>query len=329
MSDELTDSVTSHAPDPGQILLDLEQNCLEDYSEQRPFSVFRGPFGVARWESDDGQDQGDIDSDVPVDGDLDLDVGNVLDPDEVLSRWLLGTGESEEDLIPMPQIQETGGRDASPGLLSRLCPVEETLFDDLDLDLNSPLAWHAQPQQQPSPSSSPRSMNLVTNDDPKSWLLLSYYRDRIIRLISPLPQQHHNNTDAAGSNDNDPWSSLVMPCAMTTMAELTIGGTASHARLALLNALLATSAFHLHASSRGATAEEWMVSGDGYTVTARRHLESCLEEAEVDVLGFGSVRKRSKYKEVLMAMLCLANAFVCLLFCSVPFQGLRMTEDVC
>ena len=110
-----------------------------------------------------------------------------------------------------------------------------------------------------------------------------------------------------------------MPCAMTTMAELTIGGTASHARLALLNALLATSAFHLHASSRGVTAEEWMVSGDGYTVNARRHLEGCLEETEVDVRGFGSVRKRSKYKEVLMAMLCLANAFVCLLS-----QGLRL-----
>ena len=106
-----------------------------------------------------------------------------------------------------------------------------------------------------------------------------------------------------------------MPCAMTTMAELTIGGAASHARLALLNALLATSAFHLHASSKGVTAEEWMVFGDGYTVNARRHLEGCLEEIEVDVHGSGSssVRKRSKYKEVLMAMLCLTNASVCLL----------------
>ena len=108
------------------------------------------------------------------------------------------------------------------------------------------------------------------------------------------------------------------------MAELTIGGTASHARLALLNALLATSAFHLYASSRGIAAEEWLVSGDGYTVAARRHLEGCLEETEVDVHGFGSVRKRSKYKEVLMAMLCLANAFVCLLSQGL---GLRMSAN--
>ena len=316
MSDELTDSIAPHAQDPGQILMNLDQDGLADYPEQRPFSVFRGPFGVARWESDDGQDQGDVDSDVPVNAGLDLDVGNVLDPDEVLSRWLLDAGEHEESVMSISQIQEPGDRDPSPGLLSRLCPVEETIFDDLDLDLHSPLTWNAQPQQQPSPS--PRSIDLVTNDDPKSWLLLSHYRDRIIRLISPLPQQYHHNTDAAGGNDNDPWSSLVMPCAMTTMAELTIGGTASHACLALLNALLATSAFHLHASSRGATAEEWMVSGDRYTVTARRHLEGCLAEAEVDVRGSGSVRKRSKYKEVLMAMLCLANAFVCLLS-----QGLR------
>ena len=322
MSDELTDSVACHAQDPGQILLDLDQDCLEEYPEQRPFSVFRGPFGVARWESDDGQ--GDIDSNVPVDSDLNIGFSDFLNQDEILSRWLLDTGEHQENLIPIPQIQEPGDRDPSPGPLSRLWPVEGTIFDNLDLSLNSPLAWHAQPQQQLSPSSSPRSINLVTNDDPKSWLLLSYYRDRIIRLISPLPQQHHHNTDAAGNNDNDPWSSLVMPCAMTTMAELTIGGTASHARLALLNALLATSAFHLHASSKGITAEEWLVSGDGYIVAARRHLEGCLEETEVDVRGFGSVRKRSKYKEVLMAMLCLANAFVCLL---PQGLGLRMSAN--
>lgn len=322
MSDELTDSVSCHAQDPGQILLDLDQDCLDDYPEQRPFSVFRGPFGVARWESDD--DQGDIDSNVPVDSDLNIGFSDFLNQDEVLSRWLLDTGEHQENLVSIPQIQEPGDRDPSPGPLSRLWPVEGTIFDNLDLSLNSPLAWHAQPQQQLSPSSSPRSINLVTNDDPKSWLLLSYYRDRIIRLISPLPQQHHHNTDAAGNNDNDPWGSLVMPCAMTTMAELTIGGTASHARLALLNALLATSAFHLHASSRGIAAEEWLVSGDGYTVAARRHLEGCLEETEVDVHGFGSVRKRSKYKEVLMAMLCLANAFVCLLSQGL---GLRMSAN--
>lgn len=283
MSDELIDAVVAQDQDPSQVMLDLEQNCLETYPEEsQSFSVFRGPFGVARWLGS-VEEVHDEDSEL-IDFNAIGGAGDAVDvePDEDLTRWLLGTsprnniGNDEDmfaDLLQVSSIPQT-----SP-------PGANECLNDIDLNTPISLANHR--------------MTFSINEDPKAWLLLSYYRDRIIRLISLRQQQHPQHDEV-----NDPWSSLVMPCAMTTMAELTIGGPASHARLGLLNALLATSAFHLQNPSTGLTADEWMMAGEEYTEIARGHLEACLE------MG----KSKCKYKEVLMAMLCLANAFVGSLF---------------
>lgn len=45
---QMSNKSTGSDQDPGQVLLDLEQDYLETYSE-RCFEVFRGPFGFARW----------------------------------------------------------------------------------------------------------------------------------------------------------------------------------------------------------------------------------------------------------------------------------------
>lgn len=276
MSDELIDAVVAQDQDPGQVMLDLEQDCLETYpKESQSFSVFRGPFGVARWLGS-VEEAHDEDSEL-IGFDAIGDAGDV-EPDEDLTRWLLETspenniGNGEDifaDLLQVSSIPQT-----SP-------PRANEFFRDIDLSTSISLDNHR--------------ITFSINEDSKAWLLLSYYRDRIIRLISLRQQQHPQHDEV-----NDPWSSLVMPCAMTTMAELTIGGSASHARLGLLNALLATSAFHLQNSSTGLTADEWMVAGEEYTKRARGHLEACLETG----------KSKCKYKEVLMAILCLANAFV-------------------
>lgn len=276
MSNELIDSVTTRGQeDPGQVLLDMEQDCLETNTDQC-FEMFRGPFGIAKWETGGGQDttsaQVDFDFNVDVDVGLGVDGGDI-GPDDTLTQWFLSANTPHVPAIMQPY---------EPGL------------DTLGLNTSQPLS-------SPSPLEIPSSLSLP-NEDPKSWFLLSYYRDHIMRLISPL--QHHDHLSS------DPWNSLVMPCAMATMAELTLGGNANHAPLALLNALLATSAFHLHASSsRGsaasAVAREWMVSGKEYTARARGHLAACLVEH-----ARSAGQKKSKYKEILMAVLSLGNAFV-------------------
>lgn len=284
MSNDLINSVSSQDQDPGQILLDLESD-LDTYPEQS-FSVFRGPFGVARWQSScESKDHSDMPS-----GNA-LDLVDVPEPDEELSHWLWEMTQG-----PSPRIE-------TENFTLGLSPIPTGTIGQPEIPQKTPTPLEVNNLQFNLPTPTPIPIPSPT-EDPKSWLLLSYYRDRIIHLISP--QQH---LDA----NNDPWSGLVMPCAMTAMAELTLGGVPSYACLALLNALLATSAFHLYDAGAGAGAgaggiggEEW-VSADEYAARAKRYLES-LKEPQT---GSPS-RGKSKYKEVLMAMLSLANAFVSL-----------------
>ncbi|KAJ5188988.1 hypothetical protein N7491_005310, partial [Penicillium cf. griseofulvum] len=128
--------------------------------------------------------------------------------------------------------------------------------------------------------------------DIEGWSLLSHYKDRIIPLISPL--RHGQET---------PWMSLVIPCAMATLADSMLNGPSNHARLALLNAVWSTSAFHLGNNSVPCL-EHWTGSGGNYLIRAQYHFQRCMEESCI------LTTKMSKYKEILMAMLSLSNVFM-------------------
>jgi arginine metabolism regulation protein II len=125
----------------------------------------------------------------------------------------------------------------------------------------------------------------------EGWTLLSHYKDRIVPLISPLRRGRET-----------PWISLLIPCAVTTMGELTLNGSINHARLALLNAVWSTSAFHL--GNNIACQGNWKASGEMYLRRAQCHFQKCMEQTCL------STTKVSKYKEILMAILSLSNAFV-------------------
>lgn len=137
------------------------------------------------------------------------------------------------------------------------------------------------------------SPNYFTNNA-ETWSILSHYRDRIGPLISPF-----------GQGQETSWMKLVMPCAVQALGELTMGGSVTHARLALLNAVLSTSAFHLgNTRSESPSAERWTPVGDNYLQRAQHHFICCLEDA------WASTTKKSKYKEILMTVLSLATAYV-------------------
>ncbi|KAJ6076160.1 hypothetical protein N7499_008141 [Penicillium canescens] len=131
----------------------------------------------------------------------------------------------------------------------------------------------------------------VYGENIEGWTLLSHYKDRIVPLISPLRR-----------GQETPWMGLVIPCAVTTMGELTIKGPIKHVRLALLNAVLSTSAFHL--GNNTACQGNWKASGEMYLRRAQCHFQKCMEETCL------STTKMSKYKEILMAILSLSNAFM-------------------
>lgn len=123
-------------------------------------------------------------------------------------------------------------------------------------------------------------------------LLLNNYKDHVIRLFSPL--KYHRKT---------PWNILQLPCAMTTLAEITMGYKASYARASVFNGVMAISAFNLSASSTSTAKTYWNGVANSYRLQAHENLKASLEHEM-------SVQKKAKYKEMLMAILCMVTISV-------------------
>lgn len=229
-----------------------------------PISLFQGPFGAFRLSQASRPEQASPELDK-----LPLSPGTWLDElDEM--------GRVEEDCFP----NILDAPDAVLNEESQLMELATSAFETID-------TFPCRPQLPPELVRSP----LCGNGE--AWTLLSHYKHKLTPLISPL--RHGQET---------PWMSLVMPCAVSTLGELTMNGTANHARLALLNAILSASAFHL-GNIATTCIEYWAMSGDSYLKRAQYHLQQSMEENSIPT------PKRSKYKEILMAILSLSNVFVC------------------
>jgi arginine metabolism regulation protein II len=144
-----------------------------------------------------------------------------------------------------------------------------------------------------SPRSQIASAPSLFNDNYEAWAVLSHYKDRIVHLISPL-----------GHGQEGAWLSLVMPHAVNTLGELTMSGSANHAQLALLNALLSTSTLHLGRNS-AMHIDHWITVGNSYLQKAESHFMECVEENRISAV------KKNKYKEILTAIQSLSTAYVC------------------
>ncbi|KAI2692615.1 transcriptional regulator family: Fungal Specific TF [Penicillium roqueforti] len=234
-----------------------------DISCSKPLSLFRGPFGAFRCPES-----------LPIDP---LPFGTDTQP---------SSGDWFEQLEELPREEDLNQTPFSP--------------DALDADYSDDVML-AGPNQEPlqsvgmdfhEPSLQAELNPYLSVGNIEGWNLLSHYKERIVPLISPL---------CLGKET--PWMSLVIPCAMATLADLMLNGSPNHARLALLNAVWSTSAFHLGNNSM-AYVQQWKLSAARYLAQAQYHFQRCMEESCI------SATKMSKYKEILMAMLSLSNAFM-------------------
>ncbi|KAK9798653.1 putative Fungal-specific transcription factor domain-containing protein [Seiridium cardinale] len=97
-----------------------------------------------------------------------------------------------------------------------------------------------------------------------------------------------------------PWQILFMPCALETFAELSLFGKTSHARSAVLFAILSVSALQLRLSSRNhTTSTHWFEVGTRHRDRAQFHLREALQ---TELSG----KSQASYKDLLMAMLSCA-----------------------
>ncbi|THY68387.1 hypothetical protein D6C86_09391 [Aureobasidium pullulans] len=122
--------------------------------------------------------------------------------------------------------------------------------------------------------------------------LLDHYQTSMMSCFTPL---HH---------EKPPWKILHLPCAISAYGELSLLGDSNNAKMTLLFAVLAMSAFNLkHLQTDPMEADNWQSIAESYREKAKSRLKTCLREQSEE-------KKKSKYKEVLMALTSMVTVCV-------------------
>ncbi|KAJ5608808.1 hypothetical protein N7528_009375 [Penicillium herquei] len=272
MSNEVLESVPDQ--DSSQALLEIERlDCLATSSTA--FSFFKGPFGISRFGTDPIADQSTFEAsscdDItinPSDLGIDMTLGDL----ELLnSTDIFSDHDILADIFQFPDQDHHQAYDLQ--------------FDDLIPASTEEL------EIETFPSLSNYCIGTSSRDS-EAWTILSHYEEKIVPLISPL-----------GFGQQASWLKLVMPCAVSTLGDLTSSLSVDHSRLSLLNALLSTSAFHL-ANHSTLDIEYWITKGESYLARAEYHFLKCLETPAIEAC------KTAKYKDILMTILSLSTAYM-------------------
>jgi arginine metabolism regulation protein II len=122
--------------------------------------------------------------------------------------------------------------------------------------------------------------------------LLDHYQTSMMGCFTPL---HY---------EKPPWKILHLPCAISAYGELSLLGDSNNAKMTLLFAVLAMSAFNLkHLQTDPMEADNWQSIAESYREKAKARLKLCLREQSEE-------KKMSKYKEVLMALTSMVTVCV-------------------
>ncbi|KAL2816814.1 fungal-specific transcription factor domain-containing protein [Aspergillus cavernicola] len=127
-------------------------------------------------------------------------------------------------------------------------------------------------------------------------LLLDHYQSMTGTFYTPAPVE-----------SKTPWEILYIPNVLSTLGEVALTGNSSDAKVSLLFAVLAISAFSmniLHSRHQGPTAQDWYALGKTYRERATRRLQRTLRDLS------GGHPKKEKYKNILMPLLSMVTISV-------------------
>ncbi|PYH47875.1 Zn(II)2Cys6 transcription factor [Aspergillus saccharolyticus JOP 1030-1] len=300
MSEQL---VASLNPDNvNTVLSRLDGDCesREQASDHRSFSACLGPFGAFRIihpEPEPGLVSTDnlaVNSAPPIldenpESGLDLALEDAFASDPLLDCLfgnldVEGLGDfSTQNFFyaAMPVAEGEGFSSPSPSLASSLLLGPST---SSSLQLSSPFL------SAPSLQSAPAVTNRAPPDAP---FLLSVYKHEVVPLFSPIQSR------------KNPWETLFVSSAMETLARLTMGETVAATQMAIFSAILATGAFAQRgASATRSSANHWGGQAEALATEAQSHLQRALKDASSRV-------KKVKYKDILIALLCIHTVSAC------------------
>ncbi|KAL3477796.1 fungal-specific transcription factor domain-containing protein [Aspergillus californicus] len=142
--------------------------------------------------------------------------------------------------------------------------------------------------------SSPSDLGDFTMSTAK--LLLDHYQDMMGTLYTPAPVE-----------TKSPWEILYVPSVLCTLGEIALTGNSSDAKVSLLFAVLAISAFrmdNLQSHFQRSSTQDWYALGKTYRERATKRLQKTLCHLSA---GFA---KKEKYKNILMPLLSMVTICV-------------------
>ncbi|KGO57388.1 Protein of unknown function DUF3468 [Penicillium expansum] len=147
----------------------------------------------------------------------------------------------------------------------------------------------------PSSPSRSSASDLEDFTMPLAKILLDHYRHTMVTFFTP-----------ARVEAKSPWEAIYIPSLLSTVGEIGLAGDSSNAKVSLLFAVFAISAFSQNQSSslteRGY--QDWNALGEMYRERASRRLKRSLFDLSHDRA------KKEKYKDILMALLSMVTICV-------------------
>ncbi|GJP88528.1 hypothetical protein AnigIFM63604_007060 [Aspergillus niger] len=288
MSEQLTDSLD--LDDVHTILTKIDDQCeSQEGDTNSSFTTCMGPFGafrVVRAEMDLPESPMDpVDEPLPHVEENPATAGLEMSLDDAFSNDPL-----MECLFGHVNVDVTADLDAHDFFAATLPSAEsegispQSLSGGFLMGPSPSVPLQASLLSSPEIQYAPSVTNLAPPDAP---LLLSAYTKNVTQLFSPIQLE------------KSPWSMLYMPPAMETLALLTMGELANNTRMSIFYAILATSAFTQRLSSLTRSASQyWQRQAETFAIEAQNHLKRALHDASSSV-------KKVKYKDVLIALLCM------------------------
>lgn len=293
MSEQLTDSLD--LDDVHTILTKIDDQCeSQEGDTNSSFTTCMGPFGafrVVRAEMDLPESPMDpVDEPLPHVEENPATAGLEMSLDDAFSNDPL-----MECLFGHVNVDVTADLDAHDFFAATLPSAEsegispQSLSGGFLMGPSPSVPLQASLLSSPEIQYAPSVTNLAPPDAP---LLLSAYTKNVTQLFSPIQLE------------KSPWSMLYMPPAMETLALLTMGELANNTRMSIFYAILATSAFTQRLSSLTRSASQyWQRQAETFAIEAQNHLKRALHDASSSV-------KKVKYKDVLIALLCMNTVSV-------------------
>ncbi|GKZ61783.1 hypothetical protein AnigIFM49718_008509 [Aspergillus niger] len=288
MSEQLTDSLD--LDDVHTILTKIDDQCENQEGDTNSsFTTCMGPFGafrVVRAEVDLPESPMDpVDEPLPHVEENPAIAGMEMSLDDAFSNDPL-----MECLFGHVNVDVTADLDAHDFFAATLPSAEsegispQSLSGGFLMGPTPSVPLQASLLSSPEIQYAPSVTNLAPPDAP---LLLSAYTKNVTQLFSPIQLE------------KSPWSMLYMPPAMETLALLTMGELANNTRMSIFYAILATSAFTQRLSSLTRSASQyWQRQAETFAIEAQNYLKRALHDASSSV-------KKVKYKDVLIALLCM------------------------